>query len=176
MYLERTEKLAILHSALWMAPDDRIDLCEWRTRFVTDSDLVNLCGTTACAIGWATSLPMFRALGFKMKDGAPVYGAATGWTAVTEFFDITMSQAHCLFMDEPDINGQTILESDLREITGARPGRDTETHLTDREKVLRRIRRFLDADCELDSSEKKQLKKGEKIRKAQITEDAPIEF
>lgn len=171
MYLDQLSKFTILHTALWMAPDERVRLAEWRLsenqedNGISDKELVNTCGTTGCAIGWGTSLPIFRALGLKMKIGHPQYDSVEGWEAVCRFFEITESQAYALFYDIPEHSGKVDAD-DLLEITGAKPGLDTESHLTDREKVLRRIRRFLDAQAgELDSFEKKQLKKGERIRK-----------
>lgn len=183
MFLDRTAKLTLLHSVLWATPDERVDLDYWRSAdsgscpidlydeaigayMIEDKHLVNLCGTTGCAIGWATAIPVFRALGFKMKDSEPTFDGEHGWDAVANFFELTTSETKCLFMTEPGDDDSVIEKEDIIAITGATSSRDREAHLTDREKVLRRIRKFLDNDCELDSKELKQLKKGEKIRKA----------
>lgn len=44
-------------------PEDRFSFDVWASYDWTDSQ----CGTSACALGWATTIPEFRALGLCMK-------------------------------------------------------------------------------------------------------------
>jgi hypothetical protein len=78
----------------------------WRARGgCTEAELLDLdCGTTACAVGWACTIPEFKAegLGFggivpmptlQMPDGKTL----TSWEAVREFFGLTQPEALNLF-------------------------------------------------------------------------------
>jgi maltooligosyltrehalose synthase len=66
------------------------------------------CGTVACAVGHATLIPEFQALGLKMvRDitpepsafGAmPFFDGKVSWDAVRAFFDIDESWTHYLFL------------------------------------------------------------------------------
>ena len=66
-------------------------------REVTRRDM-NLCGTSACALGWAATIPSFRKAGLSMDSSIAVpYFQGYGLTAAANFFDIGMVQAHALF-------------------------------------------------------------------------------
>ena len=47
------------------------------------------CGTTACAVGWATAIPSFRKAGLKLNNFRdPIFKKSTNWNAVKKFFDL----------------------------------------------------------------------------------------
>lgn len=52
------------------------------------------CGTTACAAGWAATIPSFRKAGFKMLVGKNNYG---NWPLIHSFFDINADDSEELF-------------------------------------------------------------------------------
>lgn len=65
------------------------------------------CGTTACAIGWATTLVPETELVLTREGGGgcteywgPKLGNRTGWEAVEEAFQLTEDQAEFLFAPE----------------------------------------------------------------------------
>lgn len=74
---EQRERLLLLADFLEAIPRDRIDLRSWRVGvfFLGHND--HKCGTTACALGWATVMPEFQDLGLAFRateggfDGAP---------------------------------------------------------------------------------------------------------
>lgn len=62
----------------------------------------NKCGTTACAVGWATTIPAFKKAGLKLyrdyDDGLyPIYKTYDSWDAVKVFFKLSMKDAEWLF-------------------------------------------------------------------------------
>lgn len=62
---------------------------------------VNECGSPSCAIGYATTIPEFRAAGFKLgKDGfgfEPQYRGWHAFRAVQHFFDLEAEDSWFLF-------------------------------------------------------------------------------
>lgn len=77
------------------------------------------CGTTACAFGWACSIPSFKRAGLKMRklsNGFTVYADVVfndeyNLNAASSFFDITVDEAEFLFypdMYEKATKGQVI--------------------------------------------------------------------
>ena len=67
-------------------------------------DVVMDCGTVACAVGWATSDPVFNAQGFKYGT-TPTYTDENdcsyyNWDAVEQFFEIDYLTAQRLFSEE----------------------------------------------------------------------------
>jgi hypothetical protein len=62
-----------------------------------------LCGTTACALGWACSVPSFYKAGFRLKTSNgmrhayPTFGAAHTDEAAKRFFDIDGWMVSALF-------------------------------------------------------------------------------
>lgn len=68
-------------------------------RAVTSRDL-SLCGTSACALGWAATMPSFKRAGLSMDSvmATPNFkGRHYGLEAAKAFFDIDLLQAHNLF-------------------------------------------------------------------------------
>jgi hypothetical protein len=59
------------------------------------------CGTTACAVGWAGSIPEFCKAGFRIVSAGahvtPTYGGSQSWDAVHRFFELTEFEANRLF-------------------------------------------------------------------------------
>lgn len=99
-----TDRLLKLADRLDTVPPDRFDLDAWFQSFTEDE-----CGTAACAVGWACTIPEFNAAGFRAEmsddgyclcpqyipaDTGPVY---TSWAAVREFFGLTQPEADRLF-------------------------------------------------------------------------------
>ena len=67
----------------------------------TDNDPIH-CGYAACAVGYACTLPEFRAEGLTFttaggEPNEPAYKDAKGWEAVCKFFDIARINAEDLF-------------------------------------------------------------------------------
>lgn len=57
------------------------------------------CGTTACAMGWATTMPRFRRLGLVMNSlGVPVLRDHWGLEAAEKLFALTPKQAEFMFI------------------------------------------------------------------------------
>lgn len=65
----------------------------------------NECQSAACAMGWASIMPKFRALGLRSanevlqntKDRAPMFNGVVGFEAIGAFFGIPEGQAMMLF-------------------------------------------------------------------------------
>lgn len=65
------------------------------------------CGSAACAIGWASTIPSFRRDGFRLRDMTgemvmPIYGDARNWAAVERFFDVDVETANYMFSPNSD--------------------------------------------------------------------------
>ena len=93
-------RLLKLAAFLEKLPRKRFEYSYWvGTDWKGKTDLS--CGTTACALGWATTIPEFRVAGLKLTQrGDPInYRAgATGFSAAQGIFGISWDQAHSLFM------------------------------------------------------------------------------
>jgi hypothetical protein len=59
-----------------------------------------VCGTTACAIGWAAQDSIFKEEGLTLMFHTPQFNEASGFYAVENFFDISVSIARALFAPE----------------------------------------------------------------------------
>lgn len=88
------ERLRELYAMMFGVPDERVNLKDWisSTRFSA-----NTCGTTACAVGWATVYPPFVEQGLEMEGKTPVFRYATNWGAVRDFFGIQQEVSSYLF-------------------------------------------------------------------------------
>lgn len=97
-------RLLKLAAHLDTVPPEKFDLGHW------------ICGTTACAVGHACSIPEFRAEGLgwnskqsrtRFENPAPRFGGSEGWYAVQKFFDLDYGQATALFLDDSyDTHGE----------------------------------------------------------------------
>ena len=111
-HIDRLEKL---HAFLGTVKPKKFFFGSWATdqndRY-REPDL-NVCGTTACALGWAASMPEFRKRGLKMhwdenweeaypmlkdKDG----DVLTGEDAGAEFFGLSYDEAEELFIPDEE--------------------------------------------------------------------------
>jgi hypothetical protein len=95
------ERLQTLATFLKKVPSNKFDLGHWRVHVdnedgppVTD---LNECGTTACAIGWACSIPEFIEAGLVYKEWGPTFDGHVSWGAPIEFFGISRKVANLLF-------------------------------------------------------------------------------
>jgi hypothetical protein len=97
MHKERLLRLADL---LDIVPADQFNLSHWK------------CGTTACAVGWACTIPEFQAEGLHLTDNDPVFGDFASWPAVRMFFELDKQDANHLFFvwDYPNRNRTTPAE------------------------------------------------------------------
>jgi hypothetical protein len=95
MYKERLLKLA---DFLGQVPVEQFDLARWR------------CDSSACAVGWACTMPAFIAEGLKIAhDGLgwfPAFKGRGGWEAVDFFFELNPYDSEYLF-DEGCYDGET---------------------------------------------------------------------
>jgi len=107
-------RLLALAKFLRGLPAERFDMREWVGKdWKGGADLS--CGTTACALGWATTMPLFRKLGLRLVHtgsiggGYPQVGdgyesggrweyARTGYHAAAFLFGITYEEAEYLFL------------------------------------------------------------------------------
>lgn len=101
-------RLLILADFLEKLPRKRFDLSSWvGNEWEGKADLS--CGTSACAMGWATTIPQFRKLGLRLsKYGLPYFGKGyyqtSGMHAAADLFGISDNEAYYLFMPyEEDI-------------------------------------------------------------------------
>jgi hypothetical protein len=63
----------------------------------------NDCHMSACAGGWATTIPYFRAAGLRSNEiGEPVFHGGVGFNAMTAFFDLPYRDAVALFTPNKD--------------------------------------------------------------------------
>lgn len=69
------------------------------------------CGTTACALGWAATMPEFQALGVRLLRTASNYGFVGFendnpndyfWNVTKKIFDLSLEESRFLFL--PNVN------------------------------------------------------------------------
>ena len=101
------QRLLFLAAFLDTVNEDRFNLETWRrgeyVHVITDEVLLHDCGTTACAVGWACSLPEFRELGLGFHEYYPTLetddlGRLHTWDAVERFFDLDSAESSYLFI------------------------------------------------------------------------------
>ena len=107
-------RLLKLAAFLDNVPPERFDLSFWYGRFLDGGSHVNdyeyfknNCGTAACAIGWACTIPSFRKAGLRINPNSdygenyytPVYKSYREFTAVNEFFGLEIQDSQHLFFD-----------------------------------------------------------------------------
>lgn len=129
----RTDLLLTLAKFLRNLPPSRFDIQRWRCRgagenskFVEDADLETDCGTRACAIGWACTIPEFKELGLDFKPwtdglddgesamfGEPHFNHSFGFEASALFFGISFGDAIELFSDESYPSGVDATPSEV---------------------------------------------------------------
>jgi hypothetical protein len=88
-------RLLKLADFLYELPRKRFEYSAWvGDDWKGKSDLS--CGTTACALGWATTMPYFRKLGLRLSKGGLVV-MATG-TAGLRYFGGSLRSAESVFL------------------------------------------------------------------------------
>lgn len=103
MHVDRLRRLAfhlrndvkdeVFNLATWVGNDD----VPWEGK----EDLS--CGTSACAMGWATTIPEFKQLGLHLERLSPsgqgfiVFGEFKHFEAAAKFMDITYKESEYLF-------------------------------------------------------------------------------
>ena len=138
----RTDLLLELADFLEKLDPNRFDIRTWRrpskdsVGFVSDKQLLTDCNTVACAIGWAVTLPKWKAAGFYMGTlditnehlssplSRPYTMAIVKWRdnpqvesyeAINEGLDLPIGMAEALFdhnnyADEEFTDAQTVAE------------------------------------------------------------------
>lgn len=127
-HINRLEKL---YTFLGTVNPKKFDFSSWAESTSGKPD-VNVCGTTACALGWAGSMPEFRKRGLKLEWDVSNYGPddvvadasvilrdrhgmsiAEGEEAGAEFFGLTDEEADYLFIPDGQSLGEGIGPSDM---------------------------------------------------------------
>jgi hypothetical protein len=120
------DRLIRLADFIEKLPPERFDFSTWvGDEWEGKPDLS--CGTTACAVGWASTMPEFRALGLELGPIGPhesmayprlVGSKVRGWSgaieACTTVFGLTESEAAFLFVarNDPEDNENDQLPED----------------------------------------------------------------
>lgn len=115
------ERLTILAKFLATIPDERFDLGTWagndHIAWGGDKDLS--CGTTACAMGWATTIPEFRELGLHLEKPSSFvrngfaqlrFGDEVAFMAAGAFMDLNTRETDYLFDPDSYDDGATPAE------------------------------------------------------------------
>lgn len=133
-----TNRLLLLADFLDTVPEHKFNIVTWRNApeenygsgLLDDKLFDNECGTTACAVGWACSIPAFREQGLRWDDECVVYVHEgefvrgcdpVGWSAVIDFFDVSLDVAYAMF-DVTAYSGNTVpgdVSCRIREIVAA---------------------------------------------------------
>lgn len=98
-------RLRVLRDHLKTVPKKHFNLSDWVEidgGEIKNGAIANVgCGTTACAMGWAASIPEFSKAGLKLAREfgyiAPFYEGLDGFEAARAFFDIDYMDAVYLF-------------------------------------------------------------------------------
>lgn len=114
-----TERLLKLADYMETLPDGRVDMSLWRdlpdelTDRIKDGEEISLsgqeCGTVACVLGHACTIPEFIKDGLEMRirrsegmiDIEITYSVYSYWSAASVFFDIPFDHATYLFGSYP---------------------------------------------------------------------------
>src|SRR3954470_2535007 len=99
----REDRLMILADFLDTLPNKRFEYRHWTGGdWGGKQDLS--CGTTACAMGWACTIPSFRKEGLKLASGTarrlgigPIFLGRNNFNAAAAFFEISVPDATFLF-------------------------------------------------------------------------------
>lgn len=78
-------------------------------RAIFSPNTLPACNTTACAGGWACSIPSFQKEGLTMQADGPTYRGWAGHGALQKFFGLTLEQETFLFDSYQVKNGYTQL-------------------------------------------------------------------
>lgn len=107
MNIKRLEKLISFMSKLPKSANKHFDMLTWFEhtgdhvhpigRKVTREALRH-CGTSACALGWAATIPSFQKAGFTMSTRS---SGTFPLSKAQRFFDLSLNQAEKLFIPVP---------------------------------------------------------------------------
>lgn len=160
---EGIERIRTLYAVLAGIPNKHMRLSMWinvehpYAGTPTARKLVHNCGSTACALGWATLYPEFQKLGLRANiDERPMFGDHGGYVAAQEFFCLSEDEAHVLFGAKVGSLGSFTLRRALYE------GADGFCW-SDKRIALHRLRRWLeltDAITPERSAELAEIEKG----------------
>jgi hypothetical protein len=93
------ERLRTLYAMMAGIPATKINLRIWRSDQENRKSNVHACGTTACAVGFATAFPDFvdQGLSWSINQGVPLFYGLIGFRAVESFFGVDCRDARALF-------------------------------------------------------------------------------
>lgn len=108
MELEHAKRLRLLADRLETVPPDQFDIDMWAGASPRPepgkAPTVGDCGTVACAVGWATTVPELSRAGLRLAwcgvSAYPVYGGLTDGPAVAAFFGLSEQEEEQLFRGE----------------------------------------------------------------------------
>jgi hypothetical protein len=97
------QRLRKLADFLKTVPEAKFDIGDWATKgFNPGNPEASECGSVACAVGWACTIPEFQAEGLHMHNSTPIYAAEDGnayqsWHAARIFFGLDYDESQQLF-------------------------------------------------------------------------------
>lgn len=190
------ERIRTLYAVMAGIPAEKVNLGTWRSSMQTN-ELLESCGTTGCAVGWACAYPPFQAQGLDYWYGPRLVSKlASGseerigqWPAVVNFFDVSLRDAYALFLSmgtlakEGDyyryMDGeliQKIKDAGRHRHEGHRFARGCKSiGLSDRQIVLMRLRNYLHATGYISTARRDELKLQEEQGKIQFVETVTAE-
>lgn len=101
-------RLVVLETKLRSIPESRFDISTWvGTKELPWGGAEDLsCGTVACALGWAATIPEFRELGLRLERreilgtqhaGLVAFEQEHGFGAAGKFFDLSLKASLYIF-------------------------------------------------------------------------------
>lgn len=109
MHVDRLEKLATFLETVDPA---RFDYTQWFSdSYSEESTCANLnplehkCGSLGCAMGWASTIPEFQALGLRSAGDTVYFNGRYGFGAAEKFFGLEYDEANFLFC--PDVSSSS---------------------------------------------------------------------
>lgn len=96
--MNKKRLMTLIHFMETKVPKEHFDMSLFTNG--TAPTLRKDCGTSACALGWATAIPSFKRAGLAMRSGLPAYGDAEGFKAASFFFDLIPIECSMLFSNE----------------------------------------------------------------------------
>jgi len=125
-HIDRLEKL---YAFMGTVKPTKFYFGEWAVAESEETANINACGTTACAMGWAGSMPEFRKRGLKLvwekdigsgyvefvdRNGYKLFGEHAG----AKFFGLTEDESNHLFIPWSDYEENMSLAQYRRRLRG----------------------------------------------------------
>ena len=112
LHAESVRRLRVLSAFLLTVPEENFHLNSWASAENTLQELEqHACGTTACAVGWAATIPEFKALGLELhihpEVSYPSFSGFEGMFAAQKFFGIPVETCDYLFLASRYFYGTT---------------------------------------------------------------------